>query len=167
MAEGVAGDVLDVAAAGADDGAVGEDDLEPQDGVAGLAVLHAAQAAGVRAEVPADRALLVAGGIRGVEEAPLGDGLLERRIDDSGLDDRDKVALVDLDDAVHPREGDRQGALDAGGSSAEARAGAARDDRHAMARGELHDPGHLCRLRRQGDGERQAGPEIGRLVVPI
>ena len=45
----VAGDVLDVLAAGPDDRAVGHHDLERQDRLAGLAVLHAAQAAGVRA----------------------------------------------------------------------------------------------------------------------
>ena len=69
----VAGDVLDVPAAGPDDRAVGEDDLEPEDPVARLAVLHAAQPAGVRAQVAADRADLVAGRIRRVEQALRGD----------------------------------------------------------------------------------------------
>ena len=55
----VAGDVLDVLAAGPDDRAVGHHDLERQHPVARLAVLHAAQAARVRAEVAADRAHLV------------------------------------------------------------------------------------------------------------
>ena len=56
----VAHDVLGVPAAGADDLAVGEHDLEAQDVVARDAVLHAAQAAGVLGEVAADRAGLEA-----------------------------------------------------------------------------------------------------------
>ena len=74
----VAGDVLDVLAAGPDDRAVGHHDLERQDRVARLAVLHAAQAAGVRAEVAADRAHLVAGRVGRVEQALGGDRGLER-----------------------------------------------------------------------------------------
>jgi hypothetical protein len=69
VGQAVAGHVLDVLAAGPDDRAIGEDDLEPENGIPGLAVLDTAQSAGVRAEVAADRAGLVARGIRGVEEA--------------------------------------------------------------------------------------------------
>ena len=65
----VAGDVLDVPAARPDDRPVGHDDLERQDRVARLAVLDAAQAAGVRAEVAADRAHLEAGRVGRVEQA--------------------------------------------------------------------------------------------------
>ncbi len=128
----VAGDVLEVAAAGPDDRAVGHHDLERQDRLAGLAVLHAAQAAGVGAQVPADRADLVAGRIRRVEQADLGDGGLERGVDDAGLDDRDEVVAIDLDDPVHRREGDGQRALDPGRAARQAGAGAARDDRDAQ-----------------------------------
>ena len=73
----VARDVLDVLAAQPEDRPVGHHDLEAEDRVARDAVLHAAQAARVRPEVAADRALLVAGGIRRVEQAVLGDGGLE------------------------------------------------------------------------------------------
>ena len=81
----VAGHVLDVATAGADDAAVGEDDLERQHRVAGDAVLHAAQAAGVGADVAADRAELVARRVRRVEEALVCDRGLEIGVDDARL----------------------------------------------------------------------------------
>ena len=87
----VAGDVLDVAAAGPDDAAVGHDDLERQDPVARLAVLHAAQPAGVRAQVAADRAHLVARRVRRVEQPCSRDGGLELGVDDAGLGDDAQV----------------------------------------------------------------------------
>ncbi len=167
LAQGVAGDVLHGPAAGADDLAVGEDDLEAEDRVAGLAVLDAAQAAGVRAEVAADRALLVARRIRGVEQPLRGDGRLERGVDDPRLGHDEQVRPVDLEDAVHPGEGDRQRPVDPGRSAGQSRPGAAWDDRHAVSRGEAHELGDLGGLGRQGDGERQAGVEIRSLIKAI
>ena len=81
----VAGDVLDVLAAGPDDSPIGQDDLQPEHRVARLAVLDATQPAGVRAEVAADRADLVARGIRGVEQPLRGNALLELGVEDPGL----------------------------------------------------------------------------------
>ncbi len=107
----VARHVLDVATPGADDPAVRQRHLERQHRVAGHAVLHAAQPAGIRADVAADAADLVRGGVRGVEEPLGGGGCLEVGVDDSGLDDRDEVVAVDLENPIHPGEHDRQGAL--------------------------------------------------------
>ena len=101
MGQRVAGDVLHVLPAGPDDAAIGQDDLQPEHRVAGDAVLHAAQPAGVRADVAADRAELVAGRVGRVEEALLGDRGLQLGIDDAGLDDGHEILAVDLDDPVH------------------------------------------------------------------
>jgi hypothetical protein len=163
----VAGRVLHVLATGPDDAAVGEHDLEAQHGVAGLAVFHAAQPAGVRPEVPADRADLVARRIRGVEQALRGDALLQLGVEDARLGDDDEVLPVDLEDPVHPRQRDREAALDAGGAAAQARAGAARHDRDPMLPGEPDEGRDLGGRRRQGHGQWQPGLEVGGLVGPV
>ena len=73
-----------------------------------------------------------------------------------GLDDRDEVLAVDLEDPVHRREGDRQAALDAGRAAGQPGPGAARDDRDAELGGEPDELGDLGGRRREGDGARQA-----------
>ena len=113
MRERVAGNVLDVLAARPDDRAVRQDDFQTEHGVARLAVFDAAQAARIGAEIPADRAHLVRRGIRRVEQ-PLGrHSLLEIGVDDPGLGENAEVVLVDLEDAIHLRERDREAAVDA------------------------------------------------------
>ena len=163
----VAGDVLDVLAAGPDDRAVGHDDLERQDRLARLAVLDAAQAAGVGAQVATDRAHLVARGVRRVEQALGGDGGLEMGVDDARLDDRDEVLAVDLEDLVHRGEDHRQAALDAGGATRQARPGAAGDDRDPEFGSDPDEVRDFRRGGREDDGPREPGPEIGRLVVAV
>ena len=64
----VAGDALDRAPSGAQHPPVGEHDLQAQHVVGGDAVLDAAQAAGVGGEVAADRAPVVAGRVRRIEQ---------------------------------------------------------------------------------------------------
>ena len=167
MRQRVAGHVLDVLAAGPDDAAVGHHDLERQDRLARLAVLHAAQAPGVGAEVATDRAHLVARRVGRVEEALGGDRRLELGVDDPGLDDRDEVLAVDLDDLVHRGEGDRQAALDPGRATRQPRARAAGDDRDAQLGGDLDELGDVGGRRREDDGARQAGVEVRRLVVAV
>ena len=75
--------------------------------------------------------------------------------------------MVDLEDPVHPGEGDRQPAVDAGGSPAEPGPGAARDDRDPVAGGEPDELGDLGGPARQGDGDRERWLEVGRLVAPV
>ena len=167
MRERVAGRVLDVLAAGPNHRPVDEHDFKPEHRVAGLAVLHAAQTTGVGAEVATNRADLVARRIRGVKEPFVGDGLLELRVEDPRLDDRDEVVVIDLEDSIHLREGDRQGAFDPCRTPAQARAGASRDDRNAMLAGEAHELGNLRGLGRERNGERQSGLLIRGLIVAI
>ncbi len=165
--EPVAGDVLDRPPAEPDDRAVGGHDLQPDDRVAGHAVLHAAQPAGVRAQVPPDRAGLVARRVGRVEEALGLDRLLEVDVDHPRLADDDEVLAVDLEDPVHPGEGDRQAAGDARRSAAQPGPGAPRDDRHPVLGGQPDQLGDLGGLRRQGHGDRSGRLEVGGLVATI
>ena len=153
----VARHVLDVLAAGPDHAPVGHHDLERQDRIARLAVLDAAQAAGVGAQVAADRAHLEAGRVGRVEEALGGDRGLELRVDDPRLDDGDEVLPVDLDDLVHRREDDRQPVLDAGRAARQPGPRPARDDRDAQL---ARRSGPARRRRRSWSGRRR--PAAGR-----
>ena len=163
----VAGHVLDVLATGPDDGAIGHHDLEREHGVARLAVLDAAQAAGVRPEVAADRAHLEARGIGRVEQPVLRDRGLERRVDDPGLGDDAQVLDIDLEDPVHGREGDRQRALQSGRASAQPGARATRHDGHVVFGADLHELGDLGGRGRQRDGPGQAGRQVFGLVASV
>ena len=167
--ERVAGDVLDVPAAGPDHRAVGEDDLQPEHGVARLAVLHAAQPAGVRPEVAADRAHLVARRDPGRRTGPrrrrafLSSALMipgwvtttrfSRSIS------RTLSIRVKRDRQRRPRCRRRR--------RDSPRPGAARHDRDPMLGGQPDERRHLGGRRRQRDGERQAGLEVRRLVVAV
>jgi hypothetical protein len=82
---------------------VAGDDLKAGDVVHGEAVLQAVRPAGVLRDVAADRADLLAGGVRGVVVAGRLDGLAHVRVDHPGLQHRAGVVVVQLDDRVHPR----------------------------------------------------------------
>ena len=87
----VAGHALDGAPPGAQHPPVGEHDLQAHHVVGGDAVLHAAQAAGVGGEVAADRAPVVAGGVRRIEQPGAGDGVAQRLVHHARLDDGEPV----------------------------------------------------------------------------
>ena len=96
---------------GAHDGAVGEDDLEAEDVVAGDAVAHRAHPAGVGVDVAAERPGELAG-VDGVAQPGAGEGGVELAQRHAGLDDGDLVVDVDVEHSVHPVEGDDEPALD-------------------------------------------------------
>ncbi len=77
------------------------------------------------------------------------------------------VLLVDLENPVHPHERDGEAAGDGDRPAREARARPARDQRHAMGRGEAHDPGDLVGRRWEGHGQRRRRLEVGRLVAAM
>ena len=97
----------------------------------------------------------------------LGDGLLERGVDDARLHDGTEVLGVDLDDLVHAGQGDRQAAFDAARAAGQAGARTAGHDRDPELGGELHQPAHLFGAAGQGDGEGQSGVQVGRLVPAV
>ena len=99
--EVVAGDVLDRGAAEAHGAAVGEDGLEAEDVVAGDAVLHAAQAAGVGGQVAADGADLERRRVRRVPEAVLPGRRLHLGVEQTGLHRRGHRVRIDPD-LAHP-----------------------------------------------------------------
>ena len=170
VGEPVARDVLDVLAAGPHDGPVREHDLQAEDRSRASApyfTQHSPPAFVPR--LPPIVHDLVARRVRRRRTAPPPrPRALSSALMTPGWVDDAQVRAVDLEDPVHPRERDRQRALDAGRATAEARAGAARDDRHAV-RGAR--AGRARRPPRSSSGSatapRQAGLEIGGLVEPI
>jgi hypothetical protein len=75
--------------------------------VGGYAVLEAVRAAGILRHVAADGTRGLTRGIGDVVESVAGGGLREPGVDDAGLDDRAAAFRPDLQDPVHPGEGDK------------------------------------------------------------
>ena len=103
--------------------------LEPEDVVAGDAVLEAAQAAGIGRDVAADGRPRRARRVRRVPESFGGDGGLEVVVDDARLDDDDLVVGVDLEDPVQAGDVEDQAAVGGVRAAGQSGARAARDDR--------------------------------------
>ena len=141
-------------AAEAHDLALGGDDFEAEDVVHGDAVFERVRAAGVGADVAADRARALARRIGGVVVAGAGEMAIERGVDDAGLDDGVAIAEIDFEDRLHPREHDDHAAADRRAAAGEARARPARHERHARGHAELDDAGDL--LRRLAERRRPA-----------
>src|SRR5437667_454761 len=147
----VAGALGDLAAEPHDLARAG-DQLEPHDVVGRDPVLEAVRPAGVGRHVAADGRHHLARGV-GSEEPPARlDRAREPEVDQPWLDRRTAVRKVDLEDPVHPVQTDHHAAERGCGAADEARARAARDDRHALTVAEVHDRHDLGRALRQGDG---------------
>ena len=84
-----------------------------------------------------------------------GDGAVEVLLHDAGPDAHAPRRDVDLADRVHVARGVEHEPL-AGGLPGEARAGAARDDRHLEARGGRDGGGDVGGVAREGDEQRRA-----------
>ena len=83
----------------------------------------------------------------------VGDRFRKVEIDDAGTDPRRPPDLIDLEDAVHPGEDDKQRSLLRNRSPGEPRSGTAGNDRHPMGPSDLDDSGHLvAALRKHHDG---------------
>ena len=98
-----AGDALERAAPGAQQAAVGEHDVEAEDGLAGDAVLDAAHAAGVGGDVAAERGDGCTGRVGGVEQAVLARGRSRSAVITPGSTIATRRAGR-VEDAVHPAE---------------------------------------------------------------
>ena len=149
-AEQVVAGMVELLAAERHDRAVGEHDLEAGDVVRREAVLEAVRAAGVLGDVAADRADDLRRRI-GRVEVRRPDGQRDLGVRHARLDDDALVGQVDLEHRAHPRERDEHALLDGQRAARQARAGAARDPRHAGVRAGLDDVAHLARARRQHD----------------
>ena len=111
----------------------------PSDVVDGDAVLERVRPAGVRGHVAADRAGPLARRVGGVVIAAALSWRWSGQVDDARLDDGVAVAGVDFEDPLHAREGDHHAAADRQAAAGQARARAARDERHVRARAAAHD----------------------------
>ena len=137
----VARDILHAGVAEMCDAAVGQNDLEAHDVIAGHAVFKAAQAAGVFGHIAADRADFHRTRVGRIEEAVL----IRRRIDGG----RDGAALradgevggIDREDLVQTRQAEDEAAFRGHAAAAESGAGAAGDDRDVQLAGEFDDRG--------------------------
>ena len=118
------GDVLEPRAAQAQRGAVGQHDLHAEHVVGRHAVLDAAQPAGVRRRVAADRADLERRRVRRVPEPVLGGCLLHLDVEQARLHDRHARHRVDAD-VAHLLQRQHDAALDRGRPARQPRAGAA------------------------------------------
>ena len=96
--------VLPVPAAQVENRAAGHDDAQPRDVPAGRAVLGGARAPGVLGDVAADGAGAAGGRVRRIEEAGAFRLFLHELRHGAGLDDREQVLAVDLEDPAHPAQ---------------------------------------------------------------
>jgi hypothetical protein len=78
-----------------------------------------------------------------------GNGAGDGEVDHAGLDHRATVGEVNLDDTVQPAGADHHRRVERQAAAAEARAGAARHERHAVAVQDAHDRRRLLRGTRQ------------------
>src|SRR5208283_712202 len=81
--------------------AVGEDDFQTEDIIAGDAVFQTARTAGVGGDVAADEVVRAAGGVGRIKEAAPLDPVLKMFGVHARLDDGDEIGGVDVLDAVH------------------------------------------------------------------
>ena len=152
-------------------GRVGEQEVERNDVIGGLAVDNGVTAAGVVANAAADSGTIRGGRIDGVVEAMIAKGAIELGQHNTGLDAGPALRRVDLDDAVHVRRKvEDDGVVE--GLTCKARAGAAWQDgqsalrRHAQHVGDIgsgagiDDGDRLHLIDRGVGGVKEAGRAI-------
>lgn len=124
--------------------------------VGGDAIFQAVGAAGIHADIAADRAGELRARIWCIEKPVRGDAFRDVQIGDAGLNHGDAVRQIDFKDAVHLRQAEHDGILLRNGAAGERSAGAAGHDGNAVTVAITHDSRNFSRGARQGDGERQA-----------
>jgi hypothetical protein len=117
----------------------GENRLDAEDVAPGGAVFCAAWTCRILGDVAAQLAAFAARRVGGIEQPDRLDGVLQIGGNDAGLGDSDQVALVDLEDAVHPFEAQDDATSHRQGAAGEPRARAARRHRDAVLEGEAQD----------------------------
>ncbi len=142
--------------------AVGQDHFEAEHVIGGHAVLERVRAARVVRDVAADRAGLLARGIRRIVEALRAHRPREVEVHQSRLHHRDLVLVVHLEHAVHPHERDDETALGRQAAAGEPGARAAGHERDALPAGDLDQGRHLLRAPREhhevGEGAEEGEP---------
>src|SRR4029077_9388981 len=143
----------------------GEGDLEAGDVVDGDAIKKRMRATAVAGDVPSDRAGALAGRVGDVVVAVGFERLAQRQVDDAGLDHRPQVVDIDLEDAVHPGEGDDDTALDRDRAPGQAAGARARRDRHLGVGAHFDDLRDLPRRPGDDDDIRQRRLRAGVVLV--
>ena len=143
IGQGVAGDVLHRLRTGAHDLAGRQHRLEGQHVAAGRPVLEGARSAGALGDVAADGAFRQAGRIGRIEQAVRLDRVVQIAGDHVGLDDREQVLGVDLEDAVEAGHRQHDAAAHRHRSAGVAGAGATHDQRRAGLVAQPGDGGDL------------------------
>ncbi len=115
------------------------------------------RASGVFANVAADGAGSLAGGIGRVEISPRIDGHRNVEVHHARLDHRALIGQIDFDNAIHARERNDDSARARDRSAGKASAGAASDHRHSTLMREFHDGDNLFGRLRKHD---QIGPGL-------
>ena len=138
--------------------------LDAEDVVSGHAVLDRPHAAGVGGHVATQAGRLLPGEHR-VDEALGAERLVQLGQGDPRLDDGHVVGQVDLEDPVHPLEGDDHASLDRDAGTGQPGPRPTGDERHALGDGRLHDGHHLLGRVRAHDGHREDVWGTERLVV--
>ena len=123
------------------------------------------RAARVGRDVSSDGASPLARGIGDVVETVRLERLAQRQVDDAGLDHRPQVVDVDLEDAIHPGEGDNDTALNRNGAAGEATGPGARRDRHPGVGADLDNLCHLLCRTGDDDDVRQRRLRAGVVLV--
>ena len=123
--------------------------------VGGDAVLERVRPTGVGGDVATDGAGRLAGGV-GRKKKTMRRGLAgDPRVDTTSLHQCAPIADIDVEDSVHPGQGNHHPAVDGQDRPAEARPGTTRDDRQFQL---VAYPDDLCDLLGRGwqhDGSRQ------------
>ncbi len=163
--EVVAGDALGRLSAQPYQLAGAGDQFQAEHVIARHAVLDAADPAGVRGDVAADRRPRRAGRIRRVPEAVRGDRRPQVVVDDAGLDDGEPLGRVDAQDLVHPVEREHDTAVDGIRAARQPGARPAGDNRHAVTEACPYDGDNLGGRLGPDHRRRLPGGRTGRLVA--
>ena len=132
--------------------AVGQHHLVAEHVVGGDAVFQRVRPSGVGGNVAADRAGRLARRIGGVKQTVLFRIAGDPGVHAAGLDQSPAVSRIDVQHAVHPREGDHDTTINRQHGAAQARAGPARDDGQIQFGTQANNRGHFPRRLGQHNG---------------
>ena len=123
------------------------------------------RAAGVFRDVATDSASFLAGGIGREVQPQVRHVLRKLQVDHAGLHRRALVLNVNLEDAVHPREGNHHAAILRNRAATESGTCATRDHSNLLGRGQPHDPGHLFSILREDNRAGRAFPDASVVLI--
>ncbi|MDB6016790.1 MAG: hypothetical protein JWR19_1279 [Pedosphaera sp.] len=154
-----AGFIFVSAAAESHHRAIGQDDFQTENVVAGNTVFQATRAAGIGGDVATKSAIGTAGGIGRIEEATCLDGGLKLLRDDARLHDGDEIIGIDFLNLLHPSQGQDDAAMRRNTAADITETCAAGGNGDAMALSKFEECGNRLSTARQNYGVRLVGSE--------